>query len=381
MNKKHILHIVSKLPEKYNSKFVEFSQNNLTDYKHTYIALTSARGNNQGRDIHDDNILYLNDFSRWSKVQKLISLLLDHQYDLVIFHGLFYTGFLLTLFTTLFKFTLLAQKSLWMTWGGDIYYFQNRPKSLSGYVNELLRKSMIKKIFFISSLIPDELELIKINYKTNAVHLNAFYPNPTSYKTESDVTITSQTTSSKKLSFLVGNSADPQNNHLEMLTALAHLKGDIKVYCILSYAIVDTDYVTQVKSLGKELFADDFIALDDFMKPDEYQLFISDIDFACYYHNRQQAMGNIFQFLYMGKAVFLRQDTLSCLFLQQHELVVQDTNTLATTSVAELIKLKQKSTTDLAKSRGIIMNNFSGDAAADKWHIMLNRVFALLKKN
>jgi dTDP-N-acetylfucosamine:lipid II N-acetylfucosaminyltransferase len=377
MNKKHILHVVSKLPEKYNSKFLQFSQENLTGYQHTYIALTSAHGNNQGVDKHDADIIYLSDFKRWHKVKKLITLLLSKQYDLVIFHGLFYTGFLLTLFTLLFKFTLLAQKSLWMTWGGDIYYFQNRPKNLVGYLNERLRKSMIKKFFFISSLIPDELELIKINYQTNAVHLNAFYPNPTRYESTE---IVSEQKLDKKLSFLVGNSADPQNNHLEMLAALAHLKGHIKIYCILSYAIVDTNYVEQVKKLGEKLFADDFIALDSFMKPDEYKEFISNVDFACYYHNRQQAMGNIFQFLYMGKAVFLRQDTLSCFFLQKHNLVVQNTDGLAQMSLADLVNLKQQSFDGLLPSRDLIMDNFSENAANKKWQLMLNRIFALLKK-
>jgi len=377
MNKKYILHIVSKLPEKYNSKFLQFSQENLTDYKHTYIALTSAHGNNQRIDKHDANIIYLSDFSRWHKVKKLITLLLSKQYNLVIFHGLFYTGFLLTLFTLLFKFTLLAQKSLWMTWGGDIYYFQNRPEKWGGYLNERLRKSMIKKFFFISSLIPDELELIKINYQTNAVHLNAFYPNPTSYESTK---IVSEQKSDEKLSFLVGNSADPQNNHLEMLAALAHLKGAIKIYCILSYANVDTDYVARVKSLGKELFVDDFIALDSFMKPDEYQEFISNVDFACYYHNRQQAMGNIFQFLYMGKAVFLRQDTLSCLFLQEHNLVVHNTDCLARMSLDDLVNLKQQSHSALQQSQKLIIDNFSEHAANKKWQVMLNRIFALIKK-
>ncbi|MBL4910784.1 MAG: TDP-N-acetylfucosamine:lipid II N-acetylfucosaminyltransferase [Alteromonadaceae bacterium] len=381
MKKKHILHLVTKLPDKYNSKFIQFSEAYLDSYNHTYVSLIASDNVNEAFNSNDANVIHLNEFNRLTKMTKLIKLFLSPDYDLVVFHGLFYMGPFLAFLTFLFKFTALGEKSLWMTWGGDIYYFQNRPKNIVGYLNERLRKSMIKKFFFISSLIPDELELIKINYQSKAVHLNAFYPNPTSYKAEADIALTSQAKNSKKLSFLVGNSADPQNNHLEMLAALAHLKGDIKIYCILSYAIVDTDYVARVKSLGQELFADDFIALDSFMKPDEYKAFISDIDFACYYHNRQQAMGNIFQFLYMGKAVFLRQDTLSCLFLQQHELVVQDTDRLAAISVAELVNFKQKSIADLAKSKGIIMKHFSEDAAADKWHIMFKRVFALLKKS
>lgn len=378
MNKKNILHIVSKLPEKYNSKFVCFSEVNFPDYNHTYIALTSTECKNQGSTQDEANIVYLSQYKRLDKVKKLISLLLSKQNDLVIFHGLFYTGKILTLIALLFKFTSLAEKSLWMTWGGDIYYFQNRPKTLIGFLNESLRKSVIKKFFFISSLIPDELELIKINYQSKAVHLNAFYPNPTNYE---NVECTPDEKLEDKLSFLVGNSADPQNNHLNMLAALKHLKGNVKIYCILSYSIVDVDYVERVKVLGNKLFGDDFIALDSFMKPDDYKKFINSIDFACYYHNRQQAMGNIFQFLFMGKVVFIRQDILSCLFLQNYNFVVHNTDNLISITYDELIKLKQRSANNLELSKSIILDNFSEKAATDKWRIMLNRVFALLKKS
>ena len=380
MTKKHILHIVSKLPEKYNSKFVQFSQDNFTEQQHTYVALTSAHGNNQGQSDNSSNIVYLSKFNRFDKIRKLISLLLSKEYDLVIFHGLFYQGPLLALLAIIFKLSTLEQKSLWMTWGGDIYYFQNRPDSIMGWLNERLRKSIIKKFFFISSLIPDEVELIKINYKSQAVHLDAFYPNPTSYQKD-HVAVPTERSEVDKFSFLLGNSAAPQNNHLEMLTSLSHLKGSIKIYCILSYAIVDTEYVERVKELGSDLFADDFVALTEFMKPEEYQSFINEIDFACYYHNRQQAMGNVFQFLFMGKSVFLRQDTLSCMFLQEHGLTVQDTDSLGTITLDDLSLLKQKSIENIALSQAVIQDNFSEVAANKKWQFMFKRIFALLKKS
>jgi dTDP-N-acetylfucosamine:lipid II N-acetylfucosaminyltransferase len=378
MHKKQILHVVSQLPEKYNSKFIQFSERELSNYEHTYIVLVSAHGNNQGSNDDADNIIYLKKTTPGSKAIQLVSYLLSSQYDLVIFHGLFYQGPLLALLAVLIKFTQLAQRTLWMTWGGDIYYFQNRPNTFSAFLNEYLRKSLIKRLFFISSLIPDELELIKINYQSKAAHLSAFYPNPTAYKDISSKVV--QKYDDNKLTFLLGNSADPQNNHLNLLDSLAHLKGSIKIYCILSYAIVDKAYVERVKSKGIKLFGGDFLPIEDFMKPAEYQIFISGIDFACYYHNRQQAMGNIFQFLHMGKTVFLRQDTLSFLFLQQHGLVVQDSAQLSKTDLTELKRLKQYNVDNMEKSRNIIQQYFSEPAAKLKWQIALNRVFSLLKK-
>lgn len=163
---------------------------------------------------------------------------------------------------------------------------------------------------------------------------------------------------------------------------LSLIKGAIKIYCILSYAIVDKAYVERVRHLGLEIFGKDFFPIEDFMKPADYQIFISDIDidFACYFHNRQQAMGNIFQFLYMGKTVFLRSDTLSYLFLQQHGLVVQDAALLSQTDLAGLQKLKQQNAENVINSQNIIQQHFSEPAAKLKWEIMLNRIFSLVKK-
>ncbi|MFT5758746.1 MAG: dTDP-N-acetylfucosamine:lipid II N-acetylfucosaminyltransferase [Alteromonadaceae bacterium] len=379
MKKKQLLHLVTKLPEKYNSKFVEFSQQNLIEYQHTYVCLVSGDNANEDRELYDADIINLDTLGRRQKMITLYQLFLSPKYDLIVFHGLFYTGAFLTFLALLFKFTHLAQKSLWMTWGGDIYYFQNRPNTTGGYINERLRKSIIKKLFFISSLIPDELELIKVNYQSKAVNLSAFYPNPTPYDDDQNNYFATDATA-ERFTFLLGNSADPQNNHLEMLHALGHLKSSIKVYCVLSYAIVDKAYVERVKSLGQELFGDNFTAISNFMAPIEYRKFIATIDFACYYHNRQQAMGNVFQFLYMGKTVFLREDTLSCLFLQDHGLTVQNTDELNNLTIEHLSRLKKSSQQNVKTSRRIVDNNFSEPAATVKWQNMLKRIFALIKK-
>ena len=379
MKKKHILHLVTKLPDKYNGKFIEFSEQHLTQYQHTYVALVSADSINEERELSGADVINLNQLTRWQKMNRLLKIFLSDEYDLVIFHGLSYTGPFLLFLAVLFKFSKLAEKTLWMTWGGDIYYFQNRPETLSGFLNEFLRKSIIKKLFFTASLIPDELSLLRVNYKTIALEFDGFYPNPISY--EDDIEPEPVISNAKdKFSFMLGNSADPRNNHLDMLQALAHLAGDIKIYCVLSYAIVDHDYVERVKTLGAELFGDDFIALTDFMNPNDYKALLQEIDFSCYYHNRQQAMGNIFHFLHMGKTVFIREDTLSYCFLQERGLAIQDSNNLATMTIEKLSQLKQESLNLKPQNQKIMTDNFSDEAAQVKWQQMLKKIFAFGNK-
>lgn len=380
MNKKHILHLVTKLPDKYNGKFIEFSEQHLTQYQHTYVALVSTDSINEERELSGADVINLNQLTRWQKMKKLLQLFLSEEYDLVIFHGLSYTGPFLLFLAMLFKLSKLAEKTLWLTWGGDIYYFQNRPKTLSGYCNEVLRKIIIKRLFFTSSLIPAESDLIKVNYGMKAIQFDGFYPNPVPYDENECVVNDINPIQSEKFTFMVGNSADPQNNHLEMLQALAHLKGTVKIYCVLSYAIVDLNYVARVKILGEELFGSDFIALTEFMSPNDYKGLIETVDFSCYYHNRQQALGNIFQFLYMGKAVFIRRDILSFDFLQLLGFDIQDSNTLSSITVEKLTEIKQNCLMNKANSQQIMNENFSDFAAFKKWNSVLSRVFALLKK-
>jgi hypothetical protein len=384
MKNKHILHLVTKLPDKYNGKFIEFSERNLTQYQHTYVALVSTDSINEERELSAANVINLNALTRWQKMKKLLQLFLSEDYDLVIFHGLSYTGPFLLFLAMLFKFSKLGEKTLWMTWGGDIYYFQNRPDTVSGFFNELLRKSIIKRLFFTASLIPDELSLLSVNYKTRALEFDCFYPNPIAYEDEcfegSDSAISTSDLLDEKFSFMLGNSADPRNNHLDMLQAVAHLSGHIKIYCVLSYAIVDVDYVDRVKALGAELFGDDFIALTDFMNPVEYKALLEGIDFSCYYHNRQQAMGNIFHFLHMGKTVFIRSDTLSYCFLQERGLAIQDSNSLTTMSIEKLTELKDSSLKLKQQNQKIMSDNFSDHAAQVKWQQSLAKIFAFASK-
>jgi len=378
MTQKHILHLVTKLPDKYNGKFIEFSEKHLIEYQHTYVALVSTDSVNEERELSGANIVNLNNLSRLQKMKKLVKLFLSSEYDLVLFHGLSYTGPFLFFLAVLFKVSKLAEKTLWLTWGGDIYYFQNRPNTLSGYFNEVLRKSIIKKLFFTSSLIPAESDLIKVNYDMKAIQFDGFYPNPVGYE---DIDDEAPLTSSQKFTFMVGNSADPQNNHLEMLQSLAHLQGNIKIYCVLSYAIVDRDYVNRVQALGNEIFGNDFIPLTEFMNTSEYKRLIERVDFSCYYHNRQQALGNIFQFLYLGKAVFIRRDILSFDFLQSLGFDIHDSNSLSILTLEELTEIKRNCLKDREKNKMLMNDNFSDLAASEKWTSVLRRVFALLKKS
>lgn len=377
---KNILHLMTKLPDKYNSKYVEFANHALPDYNHTFICLVSGSGLDESlNQLNSVNIINLNNRGKLVKWIEVCKLLTSKQYDLNIFHGLFYTGPFLIFLAAIFRVFSIGEKTLWMTWGGDIYYFQNRAKTVSGWLNEQFRKSIIKRFSFISSPIKGEVDLVKLTYKSNAIEFSTLYPNPLPYQ---DITAEhSVIVQDEKVHLMIGNSADPQNNHLAILEQISHLRGSVKVTCVLSYANVDSCYTEAVIKQGEALFSDDFYPIRDFMAPNDYSQLLSGVDIAIYYHNRQQAMGNIYQFLYLGKSVFVRSDTLSNQHLKLLGFKVCDSEKLSQVSIAELQVLKQDSNERKIENQAII-NEYCSDRVAKKlWDEALLYIFALLKKS
>jgi hypothetical protein len=116
------------------------------------------------------------------------------------------------------------------------------------------------------------------------------------------------------LNILLGNSADPSNNHIEALERLLPFKGqEIKIYAPLSYG--DQNHANKVISQGKEWFGDKFVPMTYFMPFEVYLEFLKSIDIAIFNHRRQQAMGNSIMLLGMGKTIFMRSDVSHWRFL------------------------------------------------------------------
>jgi hypothetical protein len=103
---------------------------------------------------------------------------------------------------------------------------------------------------------------------------------------------------------LVGNSASPENNHLETLTLLSRLDiGTRQVIVPLSYG--DSEYGDEIESAGQDLFRDQFVPLRGFMPLDDYSSLISTCSVVVMGHRRQQALGNVARATWQGANVFL----------------------------------------------------------------------------
>ncbi|MCC2675631.1 MAG: hypothetical protein K0R58_2578 [Ramlibacter sp.] len=103
---------------------------------------------------------------------------------------------------------------------------------------------------------------------------------------------------------LLGNSATPAGNHLDVLERLCDiLPPGRAVICPLSYG--DARYGDAVEEAGRRLLGSRFIALRDYMDPAAYSEVIASCSIVLMNHVRQQALGNIILALSMGAHVFL----------------------------------------------------------------------------
>lgn len=105
---------------------------------------------------------------------------------------------------------------------------------------------------------------------------------------------------------LLGNSATPENNHLEAMRLIEAAGHDRKVICPLSYGI--PAYASMISNEGEQLFGDRFVPLRDFMATAPYLEMLRSCSVAAMNHLRQQAMGNIIMMLWLGARVFLNHE-------------------------------------------------------------------------
>lgn len=173
---------------------------------------------------------------------------------------------------------------------------------LSAFYKNTNKKLVIEKISYFAPVIENE-------YKMVASKFNSNFPEYVSWNYGSTTKIVEGNLKNLVISannILLGNSASPENNHVEILEFLRTQKlNHKKIICPLSYG--NHEYASIVKNKGRNYFGDCFLALDDFMPYDEYMSVLSSCSNVIMNHNRQQGLGNIVSMLHMGAKIFLNE--------------------------------------------------------------------------
>lgn len=121
---------------------------------------------------------------------------------------------------------------------------------------------------------------------------------------------------------LVGNSATPENNHLEIFKIISELPNlnNCKVIVPLSYG--DEWYKHQIVSAGEQFFGERFVPLTEFLNKDKYISVIGTCGFVFMNHLRQQALGNICIMMLHGAKIFLNEKNPLFSWLQKRGAII-----------------------------------------------------------
>ncbi|MCV9917826.1 TDP-N-acetylfucosamine:lipid II N-acetylfucosaminyltransferase [Pseudomonas sp. BT-42-2] len=261
----------------------------------------------------------------------------------IILHGLFDWKVLILLFLQ----PWILKKCYWVIWGGDLYAYEGRVKSWRWRIKEFLRRPVIKNLGHLVTFVPGDVELARRWYGAKGRYHECFMYLSNVYY---DRNILSAKHCSVNIQ--VGNSADPSNEHIEILTRLAKFAGeDIKIYAPLSYG--GDAYAKDVVTAGKNLFGEKFIPLLGFMAFEDYLAFLASIDVAVFNHRRQQAMGNTISLLGMGKKVYLREDVSTWDVFKRRGIEAYSLSDLSLTTLDADIA---------SRNRALVLKEFSEEA-------------------
>lgn len=313
---KRILHCV--LDEKFIDSTIYVCDTILTEYTHTFAVFSNTTNINFKYIKNGDrvNCWLSSDFIKY----------VNEQYDIVIIHSLASVPF--------YKIHQLSRniKVVWIAWGYDIYTFPhpefpfveiNLYRKLTKKLINLTIKSYlqrkhglfhtiyewnkikrnISRIDYFSGIIPEEYDLMCRNSFFKAKRVQWHYTLMQN-KTQEKLSCNSN-------NILIGNSADPSNNHADIMYAIKDILSlNSKVIMPLSYGGTP-DYKRNIINLGYQLFEERFIPILDFMPIDEYSYLISSCRNVIMGHERQQAIGNINMSLRIGCRVFLYKSSMN----------------------------------------------------------------------
>lgn len=293
MNKK-ILHISN--CDKFIPPYIEFVKENFIFNEHKFFISSGMAVSKLPKYSN----IFLAPLSRVGKIQHYLRVAFEmNKADKVIIHSLF--DFKVTLI--LFSMPWILKKSYWIMWGGDLYTYKLGTHNLTWKFHEFFRRPVIKNLGYFSTTVTGDFDLVKKWYGSKSKFIqNLMYP---SHLYREIPTSNNNYIKKSEIFIQVGNSADPTNNHHEILKYISELSiGNYKVFCPLSYG--SKEHQKSVIAYGKHLLGNKFIPMTTYMDFSEYNEYMDSIDIAIFNHDRQQAMGNMIGLLSLGKKVILK---------------------------------------------------------------------------
>ncbi|MGL4446941.1 MAG: TDP-N-acetylfucosamine:lipid II N-acetylfucosaminyltransferase [Aeromonas sp.] len=282
----------------------------------------------------------------------------------VIFHGSFNDA----VWELIDESIDLCEKSSWLMFGGDLYNHLYRDVNSDSFLTlECLRKRNTEKLKSVIYNDASEDDMLVYDLK---------YPRPKKvlrYAYNNQNLMSSSEPNEKLKCFLsngdvclLGNSADPKNEHELAIKQLFIKNKKLKIVCPLNYG-GDEKYINEIVSIGKELYGNSFFPIDYKLTSSEYTYVLSKCKYILLSHKRQQA---VFHWKY---AVKEGKVLIAC----EQSPVYKQFKTMGfdILNVSDLSDLELSCTNvDFKKNMLIHDENFSLDKAIEIWKSNLKEI-------
>ena len=308
-----IVHIL--LDEKFINDYVMFVNQRFNKKGHLFL-LMNAHGSIRytGEYLNEDNLIVIQ-----KNIKSIVFLMKELLgADKIILHGMFSR-----IMEILLGFSIFAKKTYWVLWGGDLYSY-----TTASSMTRIIKHRIIRKLKGITCELEDDYQLAKKWYGASCPYFpcmlyfsNVVQDNDSS-SIKYEVSSKNDKVKKEKVFVLVGNSADPLNQHKKVLSQLVKYKSKIQLLLPLSYG--DSCYANEISTYVNNLFDDDSIILLDFLPLSEYMELLKKVDVAVFAHERQQALGNTIQLIANGIKVYLDKTTTTYRWLESIGVKVFD---------------------------------------------------------
>lgn len=213
------------------------------------------------------------------------------------------------------------KKIIWCVWGESYLYPPTlKVKKLTRKIRRLARWCIIR----IAGRRIRRFYAIGISFKYDAIAVRKMFGDikilPISFAYEKDkkakfeklIKSLPEKDNNAPCKIMIGHSAFWHLNHMEILDKLYRFKDEnILISLVLSYG--DGDYAKEVEDYALAKFPGKVEAIFDYMSHDDYIRYLNTVDIWILDYAGQNALGNFVRLLYLGKKIFLNEDSVMML--------------------------------------------------------------------
>lgn len=209
----------------------------------------------------------------------------------ILFHGEWLEECIRTFFVQEDMFEMVKRKGVWFPWSGNV----GADKSNEKYIETLLKYCRV----------------IACSYDFMYDHLCERVVMPRHYRLNNGLSyawiVDRPKTQHNGRNVLLGQACFRANKNIESMKILEKFKGDIEVYCIVSYG--QEDYIREVVTEGKKIFGEKFHIITEFMAYPQFVEFLNQMDVAVYGMEVSASYDTLQILFWLKKKVYLKKDS------------------------------------------------------------------------